>query len=69
MSTHLDIGDDLPNLRLTLSPQQIAEYALSANQGGPRFLSDEGAKKDGRDEGVMLHFVFGSQTGFFWAFR
>jgi acyl dehydratase len=43
----LDIGDELPALRLTLSPQQVAEYAHAANQAGPRFLSDEGARKDG----------------------
>jgi len=43
----LDIGDELAALRVTLSPEQVAEYAHAANQAGPRFLSDEGARKDG----------------------
>ncbi len=43
----LDFGDDIPPLRLTLSPEQIAEYVKSANQVAPRFLTDEGGRKDG----------------------
>ena len=43
----LDFGDDLPILRVTLSPEQIAEYVRSANQEAPRFLSDEGGRADG----------------------
>ncbi len=43
----LDFGDDLRPLRLTLEPEQIAEYVHSANQVAPRFLSDEGGQQDG----------------------
>jgi len=43
----LDFGDDIPQLRQTLSSEQIAEYVKSANQVAPRFLSDEGGRKDG----------------------
>ena len=46
-STDLDIGDELPALRLTLTREQVAEYARAANQAGPRFLSDAGARQDG----------------------
>ncbi len=43
----LDFGDDLRALRITLSSEQIAAYVESANQVAPRFLSDEGGRKDG----------------------
>ncbi len=43
----LDFGDDLEPLRLTLASEQIGDYVRSANQVAPRFLSDEGGRKDG----------------------
>ena len=43
----LDFGDDLEPLRLTLASEQIGDYVRAANQVAPRFLSDEGGRKDG----------------------
>ncbi len=42
-----DFGDELTPLRLTLAPQQVADYVHAANQAAPRFLDDEQAKKEG----------------------
>ncbi len=43
----LDFGDDLTPLKLTLAREQIGDYVRAANQVAPRFLSEEGGKKDG----------------------
>jgi acyl dehydratase len=43
----LDIGDELPPLRLTLTNAQVREYAIAANMPGGRFLSEEQAKAEG----------------------
>ena len=43
----VDVGDDLPPLRLTLSGEQVRRYAEIANMPGGRFMSDEQAKAEG----------------------
>ncbi len=43
----VEVGDDVPPLRVTLSNAQVRDYALSANMPGGRFMSDEEAKADG----------------------
>lgn len=43
----LDIGDELPSLRVTLTNAQVREYAIAANMPGGRFLSEEQAKAEG----------------------
>ncbi len=44
---HIDVGHDLRTLRLTLTSEQVRRYALTARMPGPRFLSDEAARKEG----------------------
>ncbi len=44
---HIDVGHELQTLRLTLSSEQVRRYALTARMPGPRFLSDEAARKEG----------------------
>jgi acyl dehydratase len=43
----IDVGDELPPLRLTLSPDQVRRYAEVANMPGGRFYSDEAARAEG----------------------
>jgi acyl dehydratase len=43
----VDVGDDLPPLRLTLTGEQVRRYAEIANMPGGRFMSDEQAKAEG----------------------
>jgi acyl dehydratase len=43
----IDVGDELPPLRLTLSAEQVKQYALAANMPGGRFLSDAEARAEG----------------------
>lgn len=43
----IDVGDELPPLRLTLSGEQVRQYALAANMPGGRFMSDEAAREEG----------------------
>jgi acyl dehydratase len=43
----MDIGDELPTLRVTLTSAQVREYAIAANMPGGRFLSEEQAKAEG----------------------
>jgi acyl dehydratase len=43
----VDVGDELPPLRLTLSGEQVRRYAEAANMPGGRFLSDEAARSEG----------------------
>ena len=43
----VDVGDELPPLRLTLSSEQVRNYAEAANMPGGRFFSDEAARAEG----------------------
>ena len=43
----IDVGDELPPLRLTLSSEQVRSYAEAANMPGGRFFSDEAARAEG----------------------
>ncbi len=43
----VEVGDDVPPLRETLTNAQVRDYALAANMPGGRFMSDEEAKADG----------------------
>lgn len=43
----IDVGDELPPLRCTLSPEQVRRYAEAADMPGGRFLSDEAARAEG----------------------
>lgn len=43
----IDVGDELPPLRLTLAGEQVRRYAEAANMPGGRFLSDEAARAEG----------------------
>jgi acyl dehydratase len=45
--THIDVGDELRTLRLTLTPEQVKQYAVTARMPGGRFMSDEAARKEG----------------------
>src|SRR5437762_4208297 len=46
-STHIDVGHDLPALRLTLTSEQVQRYAVVACMPGGRFMSDEAARREG----------------------
>jgi acyl dehydratase len=43
----VEVGDDLPPLRLTLSAEQVRAYAEAANMPGGRFMSDAAAQAEG----------------------
>ena len=43
----VDVGDELPPLRLTLSGEQVRRYAEAANMPGGRFMSDADARAEG----------------------
>ena len=43
----VDVGDELPQLRLTLSGEQVRRYAQTANMPGGRFMSDAEAQAEG----------------------
>ena len=43
----VEVGDELPALRLTLSNEDVRRYAVAANMPGGRFMSDEAAKAEG----------------------
>jgi len=43
----VDVGDELPQLELTLSGEQVRGYAQAADMPGGRFMSDEAAKAEG----------------------
>jgi acyl dehydratase len=40
-------GDELPPRELFLAKDQVRAYARAANQMGPRFTDDEGARREG----------------------
>ena len=43
----VEVGDELPALRVTFSGEQVRRYAEAANMPGGRFKSDEAAKAEG----------------------
>lgn len=43
----IDIGTELPRLELTLAGAEVRRYALAARMPGQRFMSDEGAQREG----------------------
>lgn len=43
----IDVGDELPPLRLTLSAEQVRQYAVAANMPGGRFMGDDEARAEG----------------------
>ena len=43
----IDVGDELPPLRLTLSAEEVRRYAEAANMPGGRFMGDEEARAEG----------------------
>ena len=47
MSGAIEIGLEIPRLEIVLSGDDVRRYATTANMPGPRFVSDEVAKKEG----------------------
>lgn len=45
--TDLDVGHEFPRLQLTLSSEQVQQYALAAHMPGGRFMSDAAAQREG----------------------
>jgi len=43
----IEIGHEIPKLELVLSGDQVRRYATTAAMPGPRFFSDEVARKEG----------------------
>src|SRR5579862_31344 len=43
----IDVGHDVPPLRLTLSSDQVRRYAVIARMPGGRFMSDAEARREG----------------------
>jgi acyl dehydratase len=43
----LDIGYEIPKLEITLTGDQVRRYATVADMPGPRFMSDDVARKEG----------------------
>ncbi len=43
----IDVGHEVPPLRLTLSGEQVKRYAITARMPGGRFMSDEEARHEG----------------------
>jgi acyl dehydratase len=43
----VDVGDELPTLRLTLASEEVRRYALATRMPGPRFMSDAAARAEG----------------------
>jgi len=43
----VEVGDEIPPLRLTLTSEQVRRYALAADMPGGRFMSDAEAKAEG----------------------
>jgi hypothetical protein len=46
-NAHLDVGDALSHMQLTLSSEQVRGYAVAARMPGGRFESDEAAQREG----------------------
>ena len=47
MSDAIEIGHEIPRLEVVLSGDDVRRYATTANMPGPRFYSDEVARKEG----------------------
>lgn len=43
----IEIGTEIPRLEVQLAPDQVRRYALAIKMPGPRFFSDEAARKEG----------------------
>jgi acyl dehydratase len=43
----VEIGHAIPKLEITVSGDQVRRYAMVAHMPGPRFLSDEAARREG----------------------
>ncbi|MGH7859192.1 MAG: MaoC family dehydratase [Candidatus Binatia bacterium] len=43
----IEIGTEIPRLEVSVSPEEVRRYAIAARMPGQRFLSDEGARKEG----------------------
>jgi acyl dehydratase len=43
----VDVGDELPPLRMTFSNAEVRRYAEAANMPGGRFMSDDAARAEG----------------------
>ena len=43
----VEVGDELPAMQLTLTHEQVKQYALVAHMPGGRFMSDEEARAEG----------------------
>ncbi|MGH7820092.1 MAG: MaoC family dehydratase [Candidatus Binatia bacterium] len=43
----IEIGSPIPPLELTVRGEDVRRYALAAGMPGQRFLSDEGARREG----------------------
>jgi acyl dehydratase len=43
----IEIGHEIPKLEVVLSGEDVRRYAITANMPGPRFYSDEVARKEG----------------------
>jgi acyl dehydratase len=43
----IEIGHEIPKLELTLSGDQVRRFATAGQMPGPRFMSDEAARKEG----------------------
>lgn len=43
----VDVGDELPILRLTLTNAEVRGYAVAADMPGGRFMSDDEARAEG----------------------
>ena len=43
----VEVGDELPTLRVTLDNQDVRGYAVAADMPGGRFMSDEEARREG----------------------
>ncbi len=44
---NIEVGDELPAMRLTLTPDQVRHYAEAANMPGRRFMDDDAARAEG----------------------
>ena len=47
MTADIEIGHEIPKLEVTLTGDQVRRYATVAQMPGPRFFSDEVARKEG----------------------
>ena len=43
----IEVGTELPRLEVTVAAADVRRYAIAARMPGQRFLSDEGARREG----------------------